>query len=66
MTPPEIIPAETLQVDDCEPAPILSPRFGFGLLALVAVLAGMHFAWVFVGMPGPSQILITAMEALNV
>ena len=51
MTPPIIIPAENMQAE--EPAPILSPRFGLGLLALVAVLAGAHWAWVHAGMPTP-------------
>lgn len=67
MTPPIIIPAETLQAEEHpDLPPIISPAFGFGLLALVAVLAGAHFAWVSAGMPGPSEIIANAKELLHV
>lgn len=39
---PEIIPAETLQQDD---SPAITPRFGFGLLALSLASIGAHLIW---------------------
>lgn len=41
----QLAPAEELQTDVAELAPFISPRFGLGLLALTAVLAGTHWAW---------------------
>lgn len=67
MTPPVIIPAETIQAEDHpDHPPVISPAFGFGLLALVAAVAGAHVIWVMAGMPGPSEILAKATEMLNV
>lgn len=47
----ELAPAETLQVEPDEERPIISPRFGFGLLVIVAFLAGAHVVWAANGMP---------------
>lgn len=41
----ELAPAEILQTEDAELAPVISPRFGLGLLALTAALVVTHWAW---------------------
>lgn len=47
----ELAPAETMQVEPVDKRPIISPRFGFGLLVFVAFLAGAHAVWAANGMP---------------
>lgn len=61
----EIVPAETLQADAPDEHPVITLRFGLGLLALTAMLAGAHLAWVYAGMPGPSEIITAIMETLS-
>lgn len=51
MTPPEIIPAETIQADDAEPSPTITLRFAIGLAVLANVLVAVHAVWVANGMP---------------
>lgn len=45
MTPPEIIPAETIQTEEVEPAPRISVRFSVGLALLVAGIVAHHAVW---------------------
>lgn len=43
--PFEIAPAEEMQAEIVDVAPIISPRLGVGLLGLTVVLIGVHWAW---------------------
>lgn len=52
MTPPEIIPAETIQADGAEPTPTITLRFAIGLAVLATALIGAHAVWAASGMPG--------------
>lgn len=45
MNPPEIIPAETIQADEAEPAPTITLRFAIGLAVLANVLVAVHAVW---------------------
>lgn len=62
---PQIAPAEDLQADP-EIEPGLTPRFGVGFAAFVAVLITAHVAWEHMGRPTLAQIPSAIMETLDV
>jgi hypothetical protein len=41
----EIVPAETMQADDPDEQPVITLRFGLGLLALSLAMIGVHWVW---------------------
>lgn len=55
MTPPIIIPAETLQADE-SPAPASRRPLIWALWVVAIALVGCHRAWVAADMPGADAI----------
>lgn len=41
----EIVPAETLKADEPDERPVITLRFGLGLLALSLAMIGVHWVW---------------------
>ncbi|MBL9070448.1 MAG: hypothetical protein JNM03_10705 [Sphingopyxis sp.] len=64
MTPPIIIPAETLQADE-SPAPASRHPLIWALWVVTIALVGAHPLWVHAGMPVPS-FLAPILENINV
>lgn len=65
MTPPIIVPAETLQVDTDLPAPRARRPLFWALWVVTIALVAAHPIWVSRGMPVPA-FLSPILEMLNV